>query len=91
MNLAMCIRALFLKLATTLIRLAKVGLAKVGHSRPVSTVQLQTCVNLTMDLAYICVKYQMRLHVCHQMRLLNPQRSSLHSLTIARFARFLTV
>ena len=34
---------------------------------------------------YVC--HQMRLHVCHQMRLLNPQRSSLRSLTFARFAR----
>ena len=65
-----------------------------------------------MDLAYMCVKHQMRLYVCpalpppppkhqmrlyvchqmrlyvcHQMRLLNPQRSSLRSLTFARFAR----
>ena len=43
--------------------------------------------------AFICVsgvappKHQMRLYVCHQMRLLNPQRSSLRSLTFARFAR----
>ena len=34
---------------------------------------------------YVC--HQMRLYVCHQMRLLNPQRSSLRSLTFARFAR----
>ena len=34
---------------------------------------------------YVC--HQMRLHVCHQMRLLSPQRSSLRSLTFARFAR----
>ena len=53
-----------------------------------------------MDLAYVCVKPQMRLYVCqtlpfpntkcvymcHQMRLLT-QRSSLRSLTFARFAR----
>ena len=34
---------------------------------------------------YVC--HQMRLYVCHQMCLLNPQRSSLRSLTFARFAR----
>ena len=34
---------------------------------------------------YVC--HQMRLYVCHQMRLLNLQRSSLRSLTFARFAR----
>ena len=34
---------------------------------------------------YVC--HQMRLYVCHQMRLLNSQRSSLRSLTFARFAR----
>ena len=31
-------------------------------------------------------KHQMRLYVCHQMRLPSPQRSSLRSLTFARFA-----
>ena len=35
----------------------------------------------------LCVCHQMRLYVCHQMRLQNPQRSSLRSLTFARFAR----
>ena len=44
-------------------------------------------LRFSMDLAYLCVKHQMRLYVCHQMRLLNPQRSSLRSLTFARFAR----
>ena len=34
---------------------------------------------------YVC--HQMRLHVCHQMRLPRPQRSSLRSLTFARFTR----
>ena len=34
---------------------------------------------------YVC--HQMRLYVCHQIRLLNLQRSSLRSLTFARFAR----
>ena len=55
----------------------------------------QTAVKLPMDLAYMCVKHQMRLyvchqmrlHVCHQMRLLNPQRSLLRSLTFVRFVR----
>ena len=41
----------------------------------------------TMDLAYMCVKPQMRLYVCHPVRLLNSQRSSLRSFTFARFAR----
>ena len=45
-----------------------------------------TRVYSPMDLAYMCVKPQMRLYVCHQMRLLT-QRSSLRSLTFARFAR----
>ena len=47
-----------------------------------------------MDLAYMCVKPQMRLYVCHQMRLcvchqmcLLTQQSLLRSLTFARFAR----
>ena len=34
---------------------------------------------------YVC--HQMRFSVHHQMRLLNPQRNSLHSLAFARFAR----
>ena len=33
---------------------------------------------------YVC--HQMRSYVCHQMRLPSPQRSSLRSLTFARFA-----
>ena len=36
---------------------------------------------------FVLPKHQMRLHLCHQMRLLSPQRSSLRSLTFARFAR----
>ena len=48
---------------------------------------LTILLHLPMDLAYMCVKPQMRLYVCHQMRLLNPQRSSLRQLTFARFAR----
>ena len=47
---------------------------------------VELCV-LSMDLVYMCVKPQMRLYVCHQMRLLNLQRSSLRSLTFVRFAR----
>ena len=80
--------------------------------------QVDSLENLPMDLAYMCVKHQMRLYVCHQMRLyvchqmrsyvchqirlyvchqirlyvchqmrLLTQRSSLRSLTFARFAR----
>ena len=46
-----------------------------------STKGAYTCVNLAPS------KHQMRLYVCHQMRLPSPQRSSLRSLTFARFAR----
>ena len=51
-----------------------------------------TCVTEKMRL-YVChqmrlhVCHQMRLYVCHQMRPLSAQRSSLRSLTFARFAR----
>ena len=59
---------------------------------PLPKHQMRSYVCHQMHL-YVChqlrlhVCHQMRLHVCHQMRLLNPQRSSLRSLTFARFAR----
>ena len=43
-------------------------------------------IETPMDLVYMCVKPQMRLYVCHQMRLLT-QRSSLRLFTFARFVR----
>ena len=59
------------------------------------------CVYMCVTNAFMCVSpnaffffvfHQMRLYVFHKMRLLNLQRSSLRSLTFARFARtFLTV
>ena len=55
----------------------------------------------SMDLAYMCVKHQMRsnvchqmrLYVCHQMRLLNPQNGAQIARLpmLASLARFLTV
>ena len=47
-----------------------------------------------MDLAYMCVKPQMRLYVCHQLRLLNPQRNGARFARLpllASLARYLTV
>ena len=49
---------------------------------PKHQMRLYVCHQMRL---YVC--HQMRLYVCHQMRLLNPQRSSLRSLTFARFAR----
>ena len=57
---------------------------------------------MTMDLAYMCVKpqmrlyvcHQMRLNVCHQMRLLNPQHNGVcfaRLLLLASLGRFSTV
>ena len=54
----------------------------LGHRPDHETTHIQN----PMDLACTCVKHQMRFYVCHQMRLLNSQRSSLRSLTFARFA-----
>ena len=48
---------------------------------PKHQMRLYVCHQMRL---YVC--HQMRLHVCHQMRLLTP-RSSLRSLTFARFAR----
>ena len=52
------------------------------------------CMFWPMDLVYVCVKPQMRLYVCHQMRLLNPQFNGAHFARLpllASLARFLTV
>ena len=67
--------------------------APVRVSRPCSPkhqMRLYVCHQMRLYVChqmrlYVC--HQMRLYVCHQMRLLNPQRSSLRSLTFARFAR----
>ena len=50
---------------------------------PKHQMRLYVCHQMRL---YVC--HQIRLYVCHQMRYaLNPQRSSLRSLTFARFAR----
>ena len=49
---------------------------------PKHQMRLYVCHQMRL---YVC--HQMRLYVCHQMRLPSPQRSSVRSLTFARFAR----